>query len=107
MNMAKLITEMEFEKEVMQADVPVVVDFFATWCAPCKMIAPILDELDSDFGGKAKIVKVDVDQARATAKAYGVRGVPTLLFFKDGEIVDRASGVLPKAELAGRITPWL
>ena len=104
--MARLISEMEFEKEVMQADVPVVVNFTATWCAPCKMIAPVLDELDAEFAGKAKFVKVDVDQSKATAKAYGVRGVPTMVFFKDGEVVDRASGMLQKSDLANKVSEW-
>ena len=105
--MPRLISEADFEKEVLQAKVPVVVDFFATWCAPCKMIAPILDELQAEFGAQAEIVKMDVDQAKATAKAYGVRGVPTLIFFKDGEIVDKISGVLPKADLASKISACL
>ena len=105
--MLRLIGETEFEKEVLQAEVLVVVDFFATWCAPCKMIAPILGELQTEFGSAVQIVKMDVDQAKGIAKTYGVRGVPTLIFFKDGDIVDKFSGVLPKAELAAKISAWL
>jgi len=98
---------MDFEKEVLQSSVPVVVDFFATWCAPCKMIAPILDELQADFGEQASIVKVDVDQAKGIAKQYGVRGVPTFVIVSGGEVVDKFTGVLPKAELADKISPWI
>ena len=105
--MARLIEEMQFESEVLQADVPVVVDFFASWCAPCKMIAPILEELQTEFSDAAKIVKIDVDMAKGIAKTYGVRGVPTLVFFKDGEVVDKVVGVLPKAALAEKISAWV
>ena len=103
--MTKLVSEMEFESEVIKSEVPVVVDFFATWCGPCKMIAPILDQLSDEFGESAKIVKVDVDQAKEMAIEYNVKSVPTLIFFKNGEIVDKVVGALPKNELKSKITP--
>ena len=105
--MPRLVSEVDFEKEVLQSNVPVVVDFFATWCAPCKMIAPILEDLQSDFGDAVNIVKMDVDQAKSIAKTYAVRGVPTIMIFDGGDVVDKFTGVLPKADLAEKITPWL
>lgn len=103
----KLINESDFNQEVISSDVPVVVDFFATWCGPCKMIAPFLEQLSDEFDGKAKIVKVDVDQAKETAASYNVRSVPTLLFFKNGEIVDKVVGALPKNDLKNKIGAYL
>ena len=105
--MMKLISEAEFENEVLKADVPVVVDFFATWCGPCKLIAPVLDQLAGELGDTAKIVKVDVDQAKEMAIQYGVKSVPTLIIFKNGEIVDKVVGALPKSELKNKITPLI
>ena len=105
--MMKLISEAEFENEVLKADVPVVVDFFATWCGPCKLIAPVLDQLAGELGDGAKIVKVDVDQTKEMAIQYGVKSVPTLIIFKNGEIVDKIVGALPKAELKNKITPLM
>ncbi|MCL2350112.1 MAG: thioredoxin [Defluviitaleaceae bacterium] len=105
--MARLLNEADFEKEVLQADVPVVVDFFATWCGPCKIIAPVLDEIAQEIEGKTKIFKVDVDQAKGLAKQYAIRGVPTLLFFKDGDVVDKFSGVLSKDDIVNKIMPWM
>ncbi|MCL2168717.1 MAG: thioredoxin [Defluviitaleaceae bacterium] len=105
--MLRLIGEAEFEREVLGSQKLVVVDFFATWCAPCKVLAPILDELSGELGDSASIVKMDVDQCKSIAKAYGVRGVPILVFFKDGEVVDKIAGVAPKADIAARIAPWV
>jgi len=81
----------------------VLVDFWATWCGPCKMIAPVLEELDGDLDGKAKIVKVDVDENQATAGEHGIMSIPTLVLFKDGEIVDKVVGFQPKEQLAEMI----
>jgi thioredoxin 1 len=105
--MAKLITETDFQKEVLESEQLVVVDFFAKWCGPCKAIAPILDELATEFTGKAKIFKIDIDESRAIAVKYGVRSIPTLIFFKDGEIEDKVVGSLPKAELHEKISSWV
>lgn len=82
----------------------VLVDFWAQWCGPCKMIAPVLEELDSEMGDKVKIVKVDVDENQETAARFGVMSIPTLLLFKDGEVVDKLVGFQPKEVLAERIS---
>ena len=101
--MVKLVNATDFENDVIKSDIPVIVDFFATWCGPCKMIAPILDQLADEFNGKAKIVKLDVDQSKEVAIQYGVKSVPTLVFFKDGEIADKVVGAQPKSELKSKI----
>lgn len=97
------ITDETFEKEVLQSDIPVVVDFWATWCGPCKMIAPILEEIASEFGDKVKIAKLDVDSNNSTAGKYNIMSIPSLLFFKKGEIVDQVVGAIPKAQLTQKI----
>jgi len=101
--MITLVNETEFQNEVIKSNIPVVVDFFATWCGPCKLIAPILDQLAGEFDGAAKIVKLDVDQAKEVAIEYGIKSVPTLVFFKDGEIIDKVVGAQPKSELKSKI----
>jgi len=105
--MLRLIGEMEFEKEVLQADMPVLVDFFATWCAPCKMIVPVLEEIAAEMTDKAKIFKIDVDQAKALAKQFNVRGVPTMIIFSNGEMVDRVNGVIPKEDIISKLEAWI
>ncbi|MGR3491319.1 MAG: thioredoxin [Shimia sp.] len=92
-------TDATFDTEVRQADVPVVVDFWAEWCGPCKQIGPALEELSDEMAGKVKIVKVDVDANMQTPSALGVRGIPALFIFKDGEVVSNRSGAAPKAAL--------
>ncbi len=88
-----------FNTEVLESDVPVLVDFWAAWCGPCRMIAPILDQLADEYDGKAKIAKVNVDEQTELASKYGVMSIPTLFLFKDGEVIDQTVGVRPKAEL--------
>ena len=94
------LTEGNFEREVLASEGPVLVDFWADWCAPCHRIAPVLEELASDFEGRATIGKVNVDEQAALAKRYGIRSIPALVFFHGGEVVDQAAGVRPKEALA-------
>lgn len=100
---ALTVTDDSFEQEVLQADKPVVVDFWAEWCGPCKMIAPILDEIALEFEGKVKIAKVDVDSNNKTAGRYNIMSIPSLLFFKNGEVVDQVVGAMPKSQLKTRL----
>ncbi len=97
------ITDDQFEKEVLQSDVPVVVDFWATWCGPCKMIAPILEEVAGEYAEKVKIVKIDVDSNSETAAKHSIMSIPSLLFFKNGEVVEKVVGAVPKAKLTSLI----
>ena len=101
--MAMQITEQTFEAEVLKSEVPVIVDFGATWCGPCRMIAPYMDQLSDEYAGKAKVVKVDVDESAGLAAKYGIRNVPTVLFFKNGEVVDKSVGAAPKASFAEKL----
>ncbi|MFD0859505.1 MULTISPECIES: thioredoxin [Roseovarius] len=93
------VTDDTFDAEVKNSDIPVVVDFWAEWCGPCKQIGPALEELSSEMEGKVKVVKVDVDSNPNSAVAMGVRGIPALFIFKNGEVVSNRSGAAPKAAL--------
>ena len=97
------ITDDSFEQEVLQSETPVIVDFWATWCGPCKMIAPILEEVATEYLEKVKIVKLDVDSNNQTAGKYNIMSIPSLLFFKNGEVVDQVIGAIPKAQLTSRL----
>ena len=93
-------TDANFEQDVLKADQPVMVDFWAAWCGPCKAIAPVLEELAGEYDGKAKIVKINVDDNPQIASQFGIRSIPTLMVFKDGERVDTVMGLQPKDHLA-------
>ncbi len=93
------ITDAQFDADVLKSATPILVDFWATWCAPCKAIAPVLDQLAEEYEGKIKIGKVNVDENPATPGQYGVRGIPTMILFKDGEIVDQLVGAVPKNQV--------
>lgn len=93
-------TTSAFPQEVLLSDLPVAVDFHAQWCGPCKMLSPVLDKMSETWSGKVKVVKVDVDHEPELAGRFGIRGVPTMIFFKDGKVVDQVVGLLPPAQLA-------
>ncbi len=103
MSNATAVTADSFEQEVLKSDVPVLVDFWAEWCGPCKMIAPHLDKIAADYGSKVKIVKVDIDEERSLAEKYRVESIPTLMFFKEGKLVDQMIGARPKIEITGKL----
>jgi len=100
-------TDGNFEQEVLNSAVPVLVDFWAAWCVPCKMIAPTLEELGAEFAGRARVAKVNVDENKSTAGRYGIRGIPTLLLFKGGEVKESLVGVHSRQEIAQLITKHL
>ena len=101
------LTDATFDAEVIKSDTPVLVDFWASWCAPCKAIAPVVDGLAESFAGKVKIAKLNVDENPATPGQFGVRGIPTLILFKDGQVVDQLVGAVPKNQLESLINKAL
>jgi thioredoxin 1 len=102
MSSAIAVTDTSFETEVLQGDIPVVVDFWAEWCGPCRLIAPVLEELAKEYDGRVKVTKMNVDENPGISMKYQVRSIPTLMFFKGGERVDQVIGAVPKAELKKR-----
>jgi thioredoxin 1 len=102
MSNAVAVTDSTFEQEIEKHDGLAVVDFWATWCGPCRMVAPILDQLATEFSGKAKVAKMDVDANQRTAIRFNVRSIPAILFFKNGKLVDSVIGAVPKARLESK-----
>jgi thioredoxin 1 len=101
------VTDSSFEQEVLQSSVPVLVDFWAAWCGPCKVIAPTIDQLAAEYAGKLKVVKVDVDQNMEISSRYGIMSIPTVMLFKGGHAVEKMIGALPKPAFVSKIQPHL
>ena len=97
------VSDKNFASEVLNSDLPVLVEFWATWCGPCRSISPIVEQLAIEFSGKIKVTKLNVDESQATPSQYGVRGIPTLILFKGGKILDQIVGSVPKARLKALI----
>lgn len=105
--MAVEITDQSFQEAVLNSDKPVLVDFWAAWCGPCRMLGPIIEEIAIDFEGKAIVGKVDVDNNQQISVDYGIRNIPTVLIFKNGEVVDKIVGVSPKEVIAEKLSAYL
>ncbi len=100
-------TDADFDRDVLQSEIPVLVDFWATWCAPCKAIAPLIDTIAAEYAGKVKVGKVNVDENQATPAKYSVRGIPTIILFKGGVVVDQIVGGVPKSQIDALIAKAL
>lgn len=102
-----VVTDETFNQEVLKSDTPTLVDFWAVWCGPCRMVAPVVDEIAREQGSKLKVMKLDVDENQNTAMAYGVMSIPTLILFKNGQPVERIVGFRPKGDMEKKILPHL
>ncbi len=105
--MAVEATDSNFDNFVLKSEKPVIVDFWAEWCGPCLMVGPIVEEVGSDYDGKVVVAKVDVDNNPGITARYGIRNIPTILFFKDGEVADKQVGAVPKSAIVSKIEPLL
>jgi thioredoxin 1 len=101
------LTDANFDQEVLKSDVPVLVDFWAVWCGPCKMVAPIMEEIAKEYEGKIKVGKVDVDNNRQTATNYSIRSIPTIILYKNGEVAEVMVGAAPKTQIISKISTHL
>ncbi|MBD1850202.1 thioredoxin [Leptolyngbya sp. FACHB-711] len=104
---AAAVTDATFEQEVIESNVPVLVDFWAPWCGPCRMVAPVVDEISEQYAGQIKVVKVNTDENPSVASKYGIRSIPTLMIFKGGQRVDMVVGAVPKTTLATTLEKYL
>ncbi|MDZ7689953.1 MAG: thioredoxin TrxA [Balneolaceae bacterium] len=107
MSKAEKFTDDTFQEDVLKSDKPVLVDFWAEWCGPCRMVGPVVDEMAGEYEGKAKIGKVNVDENPEISTEYGIRSIPSLLIFKDGEVVDQIVGAVPKSQLKKQLDAQL
>lgn len=107
MSNAADVTAQDFDSEVIQSDIPVLVDFWAEWCGPCRMIAPTVDAVAGDYAGKLKVLKLNIDTEASVAAKYGVMSIPTLILFKKGQVVEQVVGAMPKQKLEEKIAPHL
>ena len=101
------VSDSNFESEVLKSNVTVLVDFWATWCGPCKMIAPVVEEIANEYAGKVKVVKVDVDSNPETSMKFSIRSIPTIMIFKGGKVVEQLIGAMPKKNLMDKLLPHL
>ena len=100
--MVNMFNESNFEAEVLKSDIPVFVDFYADWCGPCKMMSPVIDKMAEEYAGRIKVGKVNVDENSDLAVKYGIMSIPNMVFFKNGEVVDRVVGAIPKPQMQAR-----
>ncbi|BAZ84651.1 thioredoxin [Dolichospermum compactum] len=107
MSAAEQVTDSTFQQKVIDSDVPVLVDFWAPWCGPCRMVAPVVDEIATQYGEQLKVVKVNTDENPQIASQYGIRSIPTLMIFKDGQKVDMVVGAVPKTTLSNTLEKYL